>query len=269
MPATAVRRRAYRASAACLPPILATLLVWAASYQRSGNTLTLRTLHDVYGIDRFCTVHGGGPWMRGRARSRNYKVPEELVGLPTDELFDALRDRPEPFFVKSHRIQDSADPAPALYIVRDGRDVHVSRAHWIAGKKVGPYELPYEERLDTLVTSGHPPWSEHIHRWRTRSGPTALVRFEELVDDPAGTVKRACDELGVPLPEPVGELTPWEKLQARNPLMHRRGKAGSWQEEMPPEIEERFWSIHGEEMDALGYSRRDGSATETAGASAR
>ena len=51
--------------------------------------------------------------------------------------------------------------------------------------------------------------------------------------------------------------------------MHRRGKAGSWQEEMPPEIEERFWSIHGEEMDALGYSRRDGSATETAGASAR
>ena len=38
--------------------------------------------------------------------------------------------------------------------------------------------------------------------------------------------------------------------------MHRRGKTGSWQEEMPAELEQTFWELHGDEMRALGYANR-------------
>lgn len=227
------------------------MLVWVASYQRSGNTLTLQTLHDVFGVKRFCTIHASNLWLKGVDRSGSYETPEELAGLERAELMEALRARPEPFFIKSHLLESSADPAPALYIVRDGRDVHVSRVHFLAGRKVGDYELPFEVRLRELVT--YRAWSEHVRTWRSRAAPTALVRYEELVEDPGVTVKRACEEIGVPLPEPQGELKPFSKLQERNPIQHRRGKVGTWRREMPIEIQERFWGIHWEEMEALGY----------------
>ena len=123
------------------------MLVWVASYQRSGNNLTFRTLDEVFGVNRFCTIYKPRLFLRGRKFSR-YKVPPELKRVPKDELLETLRGRPEPFFIKSHRPRDSSDPAPALYIVRDGRDVLVSRAHWLGDNKIGPYhELPFEQQL--------------------------------------------------------------------------------------------------------------------------
>ena len=100
----------------------------------------------------------------------------------------------------------------------------------------------------------------------TRSAPTALVHFEQLVADPAVTVKRACDEIDVPLGEPTGELTPWEELQEQDPVMHRRGEAGSWRTRCRRSSRSAS-GIHGTEMEALGY-RPDDRVTVRAGASA-
>jgi hypothetical protein len=80
-------------------------------------------------------------------------------------------------------------------------------------------------------------------------------------------VTRACDEIDVPLPEPSGELTPWEELQDEDPVMHRKGEAGSWRDEMSPQLAERFWQLHGREMETLGY-RPDDRVAQKAGASA-
>ena len=179
-----------------------------------------------------------------------------------------MRERPEVFFIKSHRPVDAADPAPALYIARDGRDVLVSRAHWLGDNRIGPYcKLPFDQQLRRLVTSEN--WSKHVRAWRTRSAPTEVVLYEDLLRNSAGTLKRACTRLGVPLPEPTGQLTSWEQLQQKDPVMHRRGKAGSWEDEMPPELERDFWRIHGEQMAALGYPEDEvGRAHERAGAAA-
>jgi hypothetical protein len=233
------------------------MLVWVASYPRSGNTLTLRTLRDVFGVNRFCTIHEPGLWMR--KRSRDYEIPDELEGLDDSRLLDALRERPEPFFIKSHRREDADDAAPSLYIVRDGRDVHVSYAHWtrdrtmtVRGEAIDP-DMPFEDRLDALVSRRT--WSRHIHTWRTRSAPTAIVRYEELSQNPGPTLMRACEQVGVPLPESMGQPVPFEVLHERNPVIYRKGKIGSWRQEMPAKTERRFWRVHGEEMEALGYAR--------------
>ena len=182
--------------------------------------------------------------------NRGYEVPEELRGLHRDELLEALRARPEPFFVKTHRREHAADPAPALYLVRDGRDVHVSQAHWRADKDPA---ASFAECLDELVS--RPIWSRHVRDWRTRAAPTAVIRFEELLADPAATMKRGCDELGVTLPASSGELQPFSALNNRNPVVFRKGEAGAWKEEMPRRTEQRFWRLHEDEMLALGYSR--------------
>ena len=118
--------------------------------------------------------------------------------------------------------------------------------------------MPFEERLDALVSRRT--WSRHVRTWRTRSAPTAILHYEELAADPAGVLQRACDELEVPLPESTGEPVPFEVLHKRNPVIYRKGKAGAWREEMPARTERRFWKIHGEEMEALGYSRESAAA---------
>ena len=128
-----------------------------------------------------------------------YEVPEELQGLAMTDLLTAVRERPEVFFIKSHRIEHCADSGPALYIVRDGRDVLVSRAHWLGNNKAGSYSaLPFDERLDKLISSGK--WSRHVRAWRTRSRRRRWCASRSWSPTRPGTVKRACDELGVRCP---------------------------------------------------------------------
>lgn len=224
------------------------MLVWVASYPRSGNHLTMQTLREAFGINRFGTGHGNKVWMG--SMNAGYEIPPELEDLGKEELLDALRDRPEPFFIKTHRPEHAEDPAPALNIVRDGRDVHVSQAHWRIEKNP---EEPFNDALEALISRRA--WSKHVERWRNRTAPTALIRFEDLVEDPVSLLKHHCDAIGVPLPEASGRVRPFEALQKRNPKVYRKGKAGAWREEMPAETEARFWEIHSEAMQVLGYER--------------
>jgi hypothetical protein len=126
--------------------------------------------------------------------------------------------------------------------------------------------VPFDKRLSLLV--GRKFWSMHVYAWRTRTAPTAIIRFEDLVADPAATLRRGCEEIGVELGEPVGELKPFERLHKRNPMMYRRGVPGAWRDEMPRSVQRRFWRIHGAEMRALGYTDRRRSATDSATAAA-
>ena len=240
------------------------MLVWVASYPRSGNALTVLTLEDVFGEWRIGTVTasdlrlgrmrhplvpGGAPW----------QPPPELRALRGSELLDAMRARPEPFFVKTHRLAEAPDPAPALYIVRDGRDAVVSQAHFVAERGVAAYRgLSFERRLARLTGAGMRPyghWSGNVRRWTDRRAPVAILRFEDLLRDPAAVVAGACAELEVPLGEPDGEVPSFDYLHKRVPILFRRGVVGAWRDEMPAHLEERFWQIHGTQMEALGYRR--------------
>ena len=245
------------------------MLVWVASFPRSGNTLVLTVLRDVYGVERLGSALNRDrlglellppDLPPGSARRAAFRLPPELADLANPELLEAARDRAEAFFIKTHRVGDSADPAPAIHIVRDGRDALVSYAHYVAEHDVPRYRgLPFEERLALLVADNrrHPygNWSQSVEAWRNRSAPTALVRFEELIGDPVAIVTRACASVGVELEEPAGELASFEELHQRRPAIFRRGAVGAWRDEMPPPLHERFWSLHGSQMDALGYSR--------------
>jgi hypothetical protein len=245
------------------------VLVWVASYPRSGNTLALTVLRDVYGVERLGSALNRDrlglevlppDLPPGSARSGPFRLPDELAGLANSELLEATRDRPETFFIKTHRLRESVDPAPAVYIVRDGRDALVSYAHYVAERDVPRYRgLSFEDRLTLLVADNrrHPygKWSQNVAAWRSRSAPTTLVRFEELIVEPVRVVTRACESLGLELPDATGDLAPFEALRERLPAVFRRGVVGGWADEMPPHVQELFWQMHGSEMDALGYSR--------------
>lgn len=242
-------------------------------------------LRDVFGVGELGRIVaddlGLGKFPKslplGESPRAPYRVPAELRGLPKADLLEAIRERPEPFFIRTHRLLEARDPAPALYLVRDGRDALVSHVHIIRDRgvprlpdRVPPElrqlreaedryrDLPYNRQLASLISPGIPGygnWSRNVRAWRRRRGPTAMLRFEELVSDPVTTVSRGCAALGAPLPEPSGELAPFSYLHDRNPLMFRRGTIGSHRDEMAPRLQERFWRVHGDEMKTMGYPR--------------
>jgi hypothetical protein len=214
----------------------------------------MRTLFDVFGVNTIGSFTHSGVLFRTMTRSNPYELSDDLYGLPNERLLEAFREHPDTFFIKSHARRHSTDQAPALYVVRDGRDVHVSMAHWVHDRELGPYyDLPFEEQLERLIKRRS--WSRHLEAWRTRSAPTGIIHFEDLLKDPAAAVERAAEEAGIPLPDRVGEPMPFDDLHARRPTVYRRGKSGGWPDEMPKRLHRRFWRRHGHAMEAYGYER--------------
>jgi hypothetical protein len=215
--------------------------VWLASYPRSGNTFARFVLKEVYGIasDSVYASEAGGRLARFLA---------ETGGEQT-------QDRPR--FTKTHDLIAADESSPAVYVVRDGRDAYVSYAHFARHTDpAGLAAMSFDAVLRLLVTSPDHfgGWSRHVDTW-TRRARTAVVFYEDLLADPAGAIERACTVLGVVLPPPSGQLTTIDELRTRDPLNFRKGRAASWKEEMPADVERLFWELHGATMARLGYAR--------------
>jgi hypothetical protein len=226
------------------------MIVWIASFPRSGNNLFRAALYQIFGVKSGSVF----PEPRGA----DVAPDDPSLHLSLDSI-DSLRARKAPVFVKTHRLAEAHDESPAVYLVRDGRDSLVSYAHFVKAREEKAFRsLSYEEALTALLErEAHPygSWSANVRAWTRRDAPTAIVRFEELVEDPGGAARGAVESLGVSLPAPTGELPSFDELHERNPIVFRRGKVGSWTSEMPPHLEERFWGLHGAEMLVMGYSR--------------
>jgi Sulfotransferase domain len=221
------------------------MIVWVASYPRSGSNLTMLTVGRIFGFRKGLTSHP-------RKTLRRFSLP------PTNELLPALTALDEPIFVKTHRMPSPDDAAPAIYLVRDGRDAVVSFAHYTRGRGQRGYaNLEFADALHKIITRATPigTWSDNVRAWTGRAAPTAVVRFESLIKNPAAAIGEAIDSLGLTPPKRRKNLPSFDELRARDPVMFRRGRTGTWREEMPPELEELFWKLHGPQMEALGYER--------------
>jgi glycosyltransferase involved in cell wall biosynthesis len=233
-------------------------MIWLASFPRSGNTFLRNILYEVYGLNS-STFH----------RESDY---------PLDENYDSYP------FVKTHELPEHLTPGdpsiPAICLIRDGRDALCSMAHH-RSDIVAPGS-DYLENLRAAIIaqrgSHFGGWSMNVEAWCQRA--QLLIRYEDLIADPLGTVERlrlVCD-----LPEPQEDRLPaFEALkfgipkygaardldvseEEKHQLAHkffRRGEAGAWREEMPEDLQALFWSYHGDTMQQMGY-RSDGSLAE-------
>lgn len=230
-------------------------MIWLASYPRSGNTFVRNILHDVYGMT-----------------SGEYHIIE---GVPFEQNYA------EHPFVKTHLLPWEINPEDpgikAIYLVRDGRDSIVSMAHQRKDIIAPDSDLFENMKAAILAEKGSffGGWSKNVNGWITRSD--LIIRYEDLIKDPIGQIERLREI--VDLPAPIHEKLPsfksskegqaaygtrkeWgyseEDAKKLASKIFRKGRSGSWMEEMPEELHELFWSLHGETMGRLGYTR-DGS----------
>jgi hypothetical protein len=235
------------------------MLVWVASFPRSGNTFLRIILHRLYGI-RTSTVYD----VDGVA----VRLGEQLIGS-TDRpgsLAD-LRASDEAHFIKTHRQRDADvdENDPAICLVRDGRDALVSWARQASEEDPGSYEAELRARILRVSATGTGSWGNNILSWLRPPAPHRIVlRYEDLIQDPRATVTSVIAALAPTLVlRPDAAIPSLDELRRHDDRFFRRGRTGSHHDEMPAELHRLFWSLPDNQaaMELLGYLPPDNDQT--------
>lgn len=221
-------------------------MILLASYPRSGNTFLRNILFDVFGMES-STFH-------------------KDVGRALD---DNWQDFP---VIKTHLLPEEIDflneVDKVIYLVRDGRDALVSMAHH-RKDIVDPYSDYYINLLEATLASGGSffgGWSQNVELWNKRAD--MVIRFEDLIADPQSIVKSLADEINIENFD-ISRIPSFQDLKFGQPQYgggsgdtfnpdtlashFRRGKVGSWKDEMPKDILDLFDAVHGQMLRKLEY----------------
>jgi hypothetical protein len=222
------------------------VIVWLASYPRSGNTFLRIVLSCLYGALTYSIYDDDDPVAQ--------RVGPSLVGYRPKPVERAvMRDSAEVYFTKTHK-RRKGDGYQAIYLVRDGRDAVVSHARLRMSQQLAAssdrqmiFEAFLREEITRPYLEGQPSsgaWGGNALSWLgAADASVALLKYEDLIVDPRGSVERAVSSL---LPEFVPSadavIPSFSELQSVDPLFFRRGVAQSHRDEMPDELHELFWA---------------------------
>jgi hypothetical protein len=233
------------------------MLLWLASYPRSGNTFVRVLLRQVYGISTYDLHEPDADRPEYESIIGNAKLDAPLPALDRDGRYH---------IVKTHDLP--GEDYPAIYLVRDGRDALVSYARFVLPKEHADNRDEYLKLLRHLIetTGSYGGWSGNVQAWMARRAPTVVVRFDDLISRPLDELRRAMTTIGMRAQEQkVTDLPSFGDLQKLGPHFFRKGRTGAWREEMPEDLHRLFWQRHGETMRALGYRDDEPAAAELAG----
>jgi hypothetical protein len=231
------------------------VIIWLASYPRSGNTFFRVLLKHVYDIAVY------EPYPSDPALSAPFKA---IIGdgqLPLSLAEMSLRD--DRYIVKTHDMP--RDDHPAIYLVRDGRDALLSHAQFLLDyDRASANPDGYYGTLRQLIEA--PPfggWSANVMAWTGRRASTVVVKFEELITAPLHELRRAMSAIGCELPEIRStDLPGFDDLHRKIPQFFRAGRVGAWRGELPRNLHALFWHRYGDAMREMGYTDGGLSALE-------
>jgi hypothetical protein len=234
------------------------MIIWLASYPRSGNTFFRILLHRLYSLETHSVYPVADDEQQSVDDTHNLMA---LVGQP-EVAWDlrAATAGSNPFFVKTHGLP-AQDEAPAIVLVRDGRDAVVSYAHFLLKTTRGVDEYKdkdlFESTLEQVINGDSSKafggWSRHVSAWLSRTGHNLVIRYEDLIQDPVSTVQTAMERLNIGRTPHQAAVPSFEALHATVPWFFRRGRIGTWKQELPPRLQDLFLQLHGDMITELGY----------------
>ena len=224
------------------------MIIWLASYPRSGNTLLRTILKLTMNLDQFSDDPEDPDSDRvGAAIMR--RIGGVPLSKPWPEFYNEARVSAKTFYIKTHA--PPHDDSPAIYVVRDGRSSVVSYFQY--------HRRFFPEAGRTLWQIIHGDdicgdWSGHFNSWNeSPSGPRLLLRFEDLVECSHDLLEKIAGFIGF-----CGTIQPWvnprEELSRIVPDFVRKGEARWVRPEFwDDQIDTAFFALHGPLMEKLVY----------------
>jgi hypothetical protein len=222
------------------------MIIWLASYPRSGNTLLRQIFKQVFEQDTYSDgndrkdlgIHDVGAAIVGH---RSYTVA-------WDEFYNANRNSDSSIFIKTHSAP--RDSGKTIYIVRDGRAALVSYFHFLHDFRRNN-DLTLREVIHGNTFWGS--WTAHLDKWQPQERPaTLLLRYEDLQNRPEQCISTVANFTGL---EPRREWrSPLKELREAMPGFFRSGEDHLNIKEIQGADERKFWELHGAWMKKLGYA---------------
>ncbi|MEQ9008593.1 MAG: sulfotransferase domain-containing protein [Ekhidna sp.] len=227
------------------------MIIWLASYPRSGNTLMRTVLQKCMNKPSYDDQIDEGLRSLYSSKEAEKIIGHRSVQSEWSRFYQAASESKEVTFVKTHRYP--IDDQPAIYIVRDGRNAisSYSKFHsdFLSNEAVTLLGL-----ICGLDEYGS--WSEHIDAWDPLNRHnTLLFRFEDILD----IDRKRIDEIANFINH-TGDINPWEnpfnQLQGEIPNFFREGKV-TWDNSWSKLTNSIYFQLHGEQMSKLGYTTQE------------
>ena len=220
------------------------MIVWLASYPRSGNTFFRVILNSVFDIKTYSIYDDRGDIGADEKTS-------EIVGhefLPKDFDLEKARDEEKTYYIKTHG-KPLNNEDKVIYLIRDGRESTLS--NMVHQNSFYNKNYTLKDAIFGNIDMGS--WGNHISEWNPKKrDKTLLINFEELIDTPLKYIKRISEFLNI---EPVGGSIPtFKELQEINPMFFRSGKKASWKDTYTDEEHKLFWLKNATQMKEYGYN---------------
>jgi len=217
------------------------MIVWIASYPRSGNSVLRQILH--FTMDKVS-------YSEDVESSEIWGVPEAWGRYSNYKEFHAWASQaPETVFVKTHLLPNDANPA--IYVVRDGR---AAISSFLKLERHLSPDSPSNSLLHLILGDHYySSWSEHYRAWHGREeGPILTLQYNNLFEAGPDVLEEIAAFAGytgpiAPWTNPIDE---WRKLY---PDFVGEGKT-RWvpSAEWDFVCDHAFWELHGELMRELG-----------------
>ena len=221
------------------------MIIWLASYPRSGNTMFRQMMHRAFGR-RTCTKYN---WPL-TPKDRKHVVPK--APLPMEGLWPEVhpalsRDATSTYMVKTHDAPEGDQKT--IYIVRHGLSAIRSYQHYL--RDVDKREYSVEDVIMGAPMFGS--WGGHLDAWNPLERPHTLVlKYEDLVERPDQELQRVADFTG--FAKQAEWVNNFDELHAAEPKVFREGHKVPPEHGFSEEQKQLFWALHGDWMAALGYS---------------
>lgn len=270
-------------------------IFWIAGYPKSGTTwmqLFLEAYHTSDPLNINSPLHYSHPdsYTRTYQTVSNVNIHQlqdsTLYLLRPAALINLITNHDTDIVLKTHHANIGIDEGiplipsaltkQALYIVRDPRDLVISLAQHLKMEIDDTITLISDQNAhiargtQEYPNEGHfiSDWSTNVLSWtQTNTYAIALVRYEDLVDQPVQHFPTVLQALGRPV-EPMRitnalNQTTFPRLQAQeqengyygavNGKFFNHGTSGHWKEILTQDQQHRIEERHKDVMTQLGY----------------
>lgn len=170
--------------------------------------------------------------------------------------------------VGAKKLSEALPESRMILLVRDPRDVvaswkdALSEGAWhsnrVRGKGQNENDFSAARRAETYLKVV----SQSLAAYESHPSPRTIVKYEDLVADTLGEMRRMYSEIGVDVND--GELArtvekhSWKNIpdsEKGEGKFYRRGSPGGWKEDLTPEEIKLVEDITAPTMETLGYMR--------------
>lgn len=270
-------------------------IVWLASYPKSGNTwLRLFLANYMINARKPVPINEVPRYAIGDAIARTYAMVagrrvdpnniRQVLGLRDGVMRGIVGNNADINLVKTHNTRKVAHGVPlipdqytrsAIYILRNPLDMVLSYARHHGLSHAQAVQAINHRDNATMgdannVISFLGPWSTHVESWTGFAPwPRLVLRYEDMLADPAAEFARVVDHVGLPLDQDrldrairfssFRELRRQEdesgflERPANSETFFTSGKSGVWKQALDPELAHAIRKAHRATMKRYGY----------------